>query len=146
MTSSLYCNAQNCPSWKPQFVRLFDISEYRWLLNSTRRLLYVYDCLFNFAVQGVRGKQVLLGSVICLPINGTDTFRPTILEMVDGQQIPTMLSLFLCALYTKLKNLCGQSYELASRKRAVGACRDTPPGKPVFSIFISILGGQRPNI
>lgn len=84
-----------------------------------------WDNLFNDIYENNEG--YFIGSIIC--INLGDSIRPY-LEVIDGQQRLTTLSLFLAAIYTKLKELPIEDDEdyndtLSTLKRSL-KCNNSP--------------------
>ena len=84
-----------------------------------------WDSLFNDIYENNEG--YFIGSIIC--INQGDSIRP-FLEVIDGQQRLTTLSLLLAAIYTKLKELPIEDDEdyddtLSTLKRSL-RCSNSP--------------------
>lgn len=87
---SFYFNPDGATSFFiPKYQR-----EYVWGLPN-------WDALFNDLEEAPSGH--FLGSIICVN-NQTDALAGSKLELIDGQQRFTTISLLLCALYEKLKS------------------------------------------
>ena len=101
----------------PKYQREYTWGQYQW------KDLYDDICENDYGY--------FIGSIICID-NSADAFQLKQLEVVDGQQRLTTLSLFLTAIYTKLEEHKAEldednADELPALKKSI-ICKDAPNG------------------